>query len=123
MERWPSWSKAPLSKSGNSRNWVRGFESHSLRFFLYILRFVLVSSDIKDKKCYLQRRDAREAEGARLEIACSVCSGTVGSNPTLSAMHLCNLFDSWVLRNGNLRTPSGPEGSSGSKPFRVPQVA
>ena len=26
------WLKAPLSKSGNSRNWVRGFESHSLRF-------------------------------------------------------------------------------------------
>ena len=30
-------------------------------------------------------------------------------------------IDSWVLRNGNLRTPSGPEGSSGSKHFRVPQ--
>ncbi len=30
-------------------------------------------------------------------------------------------IDSWVLRNGNLRTPSGPEGSSGSKNFRVPQ--
>jgi len=30
-------------------------------------------------------------------------------------------IDSWVLRNGNLRTPSGPEGSSGSKTFRVPQ--
>ncbi len=30
-------------------------------------------------------------------------------------------IDSWVLRNGNLQTPSGPEGSSGSKTFRVPQ--
>ena len=30
-------------------------------------------------------------------------------------------IDSWVLRNGNLRTPSGPEGSSGSETFRVPQ--
>ena len=27
------------------------------------------------------------AEGARLEIVCSAKSGTVGSNPTLSAMH------------------------------------
>ena len=32
-----------------------------------------------------------------------------------------NAIDSWVLRNENLRTPSGPEGSSGSKHFRVPQ--
>ena len=30
-------------------------------------------------------------------------------------------IDSWVLRNGNLQTPSGPEGSSGSRHFRVPQ--
>ncbi len=30
-------------------------------------------------------RGDREAEGARLEIVCSVYSGTVGSNPTLSA--------------------------------------
>jgi hypothetical protein len=27
------------------------------------------------------------AEGARLEIVCSANPGTVGSNPTLSAMH------------------------------------
>jgi hypothetical protein len=72
------------------------------------------------------RRDAREAEGARLEIACPVNSGTVGSNPTLSASIfsiavLILIIDSWVLRNENLQTPSGPEGSSGSKTFRVPQ--
>ncbi len=33
----------------------------------------------------------------------------------------CRNIDSWVLRNGNLQTPSGPEGSSGSKTFHVPQ--
>ena len=33
----------------------------------------------------------------------------------------CRNIDSWVLRNGNLQTPSDPEGSSGSKTFRVPQ--
>jgi len=32
-----------------------------------------------------------------------------------------NLVDSRVLRNKRLQTPSGPEGSSGSKPFCVPQ--
>ncbi len=34
---------------------------------------------------HLARRDARAAEGARLEIACAGTTGTVGSNPTLSA--------------------------------------
>ncbi len=29
------------------------------------------------------------AEGARLEIVCAVYSGTVGSNPTLSAIFFC----------------------------------
>ena len=32
-----------------------------------------------------------------------------------------NLVDSRVLRNKRLRTPSGPEGSSGSNPLCVPQ--
>jgi len=32
-----------------------------------------------------------------------------------------NLVDSRVLRNKSLQTPSDPEGSSGSKPFCVPQ--
>jgi hypothetical protein len=48
------------------------------------------------------RRDAREAEGARLEIVYSVNHGIEGSTPSLSAMHLheiTNLVDSWVLRN------------------------
>jgi len=31
------------------------------------------------------------------------------------------LYDSRVLRNGTLPTPSGPEGSSGRNTFRVPQ--
>jgi hypothetical protein len=38
----------------------------------------------------LLRRDVREAEGARLESVCTF-TGTVGSNPTLSAT---NLFQS-----------------------------
>ena len=37
---------------------------------------------------------------------------------SLSLRHVC---DSRVLRNEILRTPSDPEGSSGSKSFRVPQ--
>ncbi len=37
---------------------------------------------------------------------------------SLSLRHIC---DSRVLRNEILRTPSDPEGSSGSKSFRVPQ--
>ena len=37
------------------------------------------------KKCL--RRDAREAEGARLEIVYSANNGIEGSNPSLSAMH------------------------------------
>ncbi len=80
------------------------------------------------------------AEGARLEIVCSAKSGTVGSNPTLSAIinyraqinaDFCRIekislrpnepYDSRVLRNGKLPTPSGPEGSSGRNDFRVPQ--
>jgi hypothetical protein len=85
------------------------------------------------------------AEGARLEIVCLVKSGTVGSNPTLSAMNpngcggpitasaardkgplvkvfgSSKIYDSRVLRNGTLPTPSGPEGSSGRNTFRVPQ--
>ena|GEM_PF-1582702 len=114
----------------------RGFESHSLRFQLVDSCLLSVVSgkvfsiiigepctgnwELKAEPCYY-RRDAREAEGARLEIVCSVNSGTVGSNPTLSARSHSRNIDSWVLRNGNLRTPSGPEGSSGSKTFRVPQ--
>ena len=34
-----------------------------------------------------ERRDAREAEGARLEIVYSANNGIEGSNPSLSAMH------------------------------------
>ncbi len=34
------------------------------------------------------RRDAREAEGARLEIVCSDKIGTEGSNPSLSARNI-----------------------------------
>ena len=34
------------------------------------------------------RRDAREAEGARLEIVYSANNGIEGSNPSLSAMHI-----------------------------------
>ncbi len=34
---------------------------------------------------YMKRRDAREAEGARLEIVYSANNGIEGSNPSLSA--------------------------------------
>ena len=34
-----------------------------------------------------KRRDAREAEGARLEIVYPANNGIEGSNPSLSAMH------------------------------------
>src|SRR4030042_1398704 len=37
--------------------------------------------------CVKKRRDAREAEGARLEIVYPANNGIVGSTPTLSAMH------------------------------------
>ncbi len=39
----------------------------------------------KAGNCRRSRRDAREAEGARLEIVCSANTGTEGSNPSLSA--------------------------------------
>ena len=38
------------------------------------------------------------AEGARLEIVCSAKSGTVGSNPTLSA-----IINDWTQRNEDLQ--------------------
>ena len=40
-----------------------------------------------------KRRGDREAEGARLEIVCRVCSSTEGSNPSLSASFMRILFD------------------------------
>ena len=49
----------------------RGFESLPLRHHEYEGRI---------------RRDAREAEGARLEIVCTANNGTEGSNPSLSAI-------------------------------------
>ncbi len=45
-----------------------------------------------------------------------VLHGTEGSNPSLS-VHM--VWDGRVLRNGGLRTPSDPEGSSGSFIVRV----
>ncbi len=42
------------------------------------------------------------AEGARLEIVCSVKSGTVGSNPTLSAKKEFNWTQIFRIRK-NLR--------------------
>ena len=55
-------------------------------------------------------RDARVAEGARLESECAL-SRTEGSNPSLSAK-------SWEPnrspRGDTLQTPPGPEGSNGS---------
>ena len=47
----------------------------------------------------LRRRDRGEmpelADGARLEIVCSAKSGTVGSNPTLSAIRF-GMEDRWM---------------------------
>jgi hypothetical protein len=73
------------------------------------------------------------AEGARLLSEYPAYNGIEGSNPSLSATNhvrfvatqnlsrQLDLVDSRVLRNKRLQTPSGPEGSSGSKPFCVPQ--
>ena len=46
------WLKAPLSKSGNSRNWVRGFESHSLRFS----KLTAASCQLAAEKCDTEKR-------------------------------------------------------------------
>ena len=55
-------------------------------------------------------------------------TGTVGSNPTLSAMKtlvifvgLAFRFDSRVPRNRDVRTPPGPGGSNGSNDLCVPR--
>ena len=56
------------------------------RFFYYLNLYLQVSAKI----CVLNNINGEMtelAEGARLEIVCSAKSGTVGSNPTLSAMH------------------------------------
>ena len=47
-----------------------------------------------------------------------VGSPTEGSNPSLSVYQI---WDGWVLRNGGLLIPSGPEGSSGRNIVRVMQ--
>jgi hypothetical protein len=43
-------------------------------------------SELKTLNYLLKRRDAREAEGARLEIVYSANNGIEGSNPSLSAI-------------------------------------
>ncbi len=45
--------------------------------------------------------------------------GSEGSNPSLSVNAA---WGGWVLRNGGLSTPSGPEGSSGRNFVRVMQA-
>jgi hypothetical protein len=42
-------------------------------------------SELRTQSKFLNRRDAREAEGARLEIVYSANNGIEGSNPSLSA--------------------------------------
>jgi hypothetical protein len=74
------WSNRADSKSVEPRKWFRGFESHSLR--LARMRTPSASSPLPVTGT---RRDGRAAEGARLESVCTL-AGTVGSNPTLSAL-------------------------------------
>ena len=70
------WLKAPLSKSGilpKAGSWVRIPPSPP-----FCKRF-------SSSPAYFFGEMSELAEGARLEIVCAVKSGTVGSNPTLSA--------------------------------------
>ena len=56
------------------------------------------------------RRDAREAEGARLEIVYSANNGIEGSNPSLSAMYIVMYIIG--LRDENLSRREGGIGSA-----------
>ena len=58
---------------------ARGFESHPLRH-----QEITRKRRVNHSACF-RRRDAREAEGARLEIVCTPKRCTEGSNPSLSA--------------------------------------
>ena len=94
------WLKAPLSKSGSPER-RRGFESHPLRHVVTHgamhhvgcmaarnpMRFGVADKQrlLQDWTMIDKRRDAREAEGARLEIVYSANNGIEGSNPSLSA--------------------------------------
>ena len=71
------------SKSVEPRKWFRGFESHSLRQLRGRVRLRVLSPS-RPSAATGSRRDDRAAEGARLESVCTL-TGTVGSNPTLSA--------------------------------------
>ncbi len=110
QERWPSWLKAPLSKSGILLTRDRGFESLPLRHCrgFGVVRFGVVRSGVvrsgvvrsgvirsglaaglPEKIVCLSCGEMTElAEGARLEIVCAL-TGTEGSNPSLSATFIC----------------------------------
>ena len=83
------WLKAPLSKSGIPFTRDRGFESHPLRHFSAPkCSKALMPGDCRLHFSIRCGEMSELAEGARLEIVCAVNSGTVGSNPTLSATYL-----------------------------------
>ena len=130
--------------TGSTRNRLggqkpsRGFESPSLR---HDIRFwtsdgghqVAAKNIVATRRLVSEWRDAREAEGARLEIVCTptkVYRGfesrslrhqkKVNKSEQKIACPLLN--DSRVPCNGGVRTPSGPEGSSGSNDLRVLRV-
>ena len=65
----------------------------------------------------VSRRDDRVVEGARLEGVCTR-KGTVGSNPTLSVTPSALISRSYAM--GCRGTPSGPEGSSGTRRVHEP---
>ena len=79
------------------------------------------------------RRGDREADGARLESGCSASYRGFESPPlrhllilngpvvVLPDKKIAGRSDSRVPRNDRSRTPSGPEGSSGSDFRRVPR--
>ena len=71
--------------------------------------------DRRDRKKYGGMSERLKEHDWKSCVCPQRCTG--GSNPPLSAR-----IDSRALCNGGLRTPSGPEGSSGSKNRRVLQV-
>ena len=105
------WLKAPLSKSGilsKTGSWVQIPPSppDSAAARLTARRGV---ASVRSQRCsggtWFAKRSIRGemselAEGTRLEIVCAANTGTVGSNPTLSAI-FCTI---WHVFDGRLAT-------------------
>ena len=85
--------------------------------FVYVIQYRIS----RDQHLYLNGEMPERPKGRDWKSRVPLIAGPWVRIPLSPPDFPYKAIDSWVLRNGNLRTPSGPEGSSGSKHFRVPQ--